>query len=106
LEKRPTGPISFPHPFHVIGIQDDFGVGISVLGNFNRIDRTNRVADGATDTAFHVDLVLEVKIGDSIDWTESPATTAIDAGLLVDVIGEMSLFHYPPCLFIPWPAVG
>jgi len=94
LEEWSAGPISFADAFHVVGIQDHLGVGKIRLRDYHGIDGTNRVANGATNATFHINLMLEVEIWDSIDRTESTTTTTIDAGLLINVIVKLGLLHH------------
>jgi hypothetical protein len=102
LEKWTSGPVSFADAFHVVGIHDHLGVGKVSLRDHHSVHWTNRIANGATNATFHINLMLEIKIWDGIDRTESTTTTTIDAGLLIDVIVKLGLHHtspYRPPLF-------
>jgi hypothetical protein len=96
LEKRTPGPVSFADAFHVVGIHDHLGVREISLRDHHGIHGTNRIANGATNATFHINLMLEIKIWDGIDRTESTTTTTIDAGLLVDAIVKLGLHHTSP----------
>jgi hypothetical protein len=71
------------------------------LRNHHSIHGTDCVADGATDTAFHINLMLEVKIRNGINRTESTATTTIDTGPLIDVIVKLGLLHHDSSFILP-----
>jgi hypothetical protein len=102
LEKWTPGPVSFADAFHVVGIQDHLDVRGICLRDHHSIHGTNRIANGATNATFHINLMLEIKIWNGIDRTESTTTTTIDAGLLIDVIVKLGLHHtfpYRPVVF-------
>ena len=101
LKKRSPGPVPFAHSLHVVGIQYHLGVGRICLRDHHRIHWTNCVADGATDATFHIDLMLEIKIRDGVNWTESTATTTINTGLLIDVVVKLGLLHHRVFLYRP-----
>src|SRR5689334_1899799 len=64
----------------------------ALLGDDHGVDRADRVADRAADTAAHVYLMLQVQVGDGVNRAEASATAAVDADRLVDVVVERS-FH-------------
>jgi hypothetical protein len=101
LEEWAAGPVSFADAFHVVGIQDDLGVGRISLRDQNGIDRTNRIANGATNATVHINLMLEIKIRDGINRTESTATTTIDTSLLIDVIVKLAVLHRASSFIVP-----
>jgi hypothetical protein len=71
------------------------------LRDHHSIHGTDCVADGATDTTFHINLMLEIKIRDGVNRTESTATTTIDTGFLIDVIVKLGLLHHASSFIFP-----
>ena len=77
-------------------------VGRICLRDHYGIHGTNCVADGATNAPFHIDLMLEIKIRDGVNRTESTATTTIDTGLLIDVIVKLGHLDHAATLSAPY----
>jgi hypothetical protein len=71
------------------------------LRDHHSIYGTDCVANGATDATFHINLMLEIKIRDGVNRTESTATTTIDTGLFIDVIVKLGLLHHASSFIIP-----
>jgi hypothetical protein len=76
-------------------------VGRICLRDHHGVHGTNCVADGTTNATFHINLMLEIKIRDGVNRTESTATTTIDTGLLIDVIVKLGLLHHASSFIVP-----
>ena len=106
LEEWPTRPIALTDSLHIVWIQRYSAVGRNRLRDFDGIYGTYRVTNGATDTAFHIDLMLEIKVGNGVDRTKTTAAAAIDTRLLIDMIAELRLFHFVLPFRGLWPVGG
>ncbi|MEA3145299.1 MAG: hypothetical protein QOI53_726, partial [Verrucomicrobiota bacterium] len=89
-----AGPVAFADAFHGFWVQSDLGVGREGLRYLDGVHWTNRIANGATNTSFHVDLVLQINIGDRVDRTKSATTPAINTSRLIDMILKLRVLHH------------